>query len=482
MRGSVRSVHVKQEHPSFVVSPQTEPDPPGRSPDLAHGSGGGGGSSGSQSDSRSGPGMWRMLVKKPYDEKEFFFCKKCGRKGRCDSFKGRHRGCSGKVRWHCPVCGIEIYDSSRAKHLRLKRPEIIIRELPQAAESVSKNASSHEADASDSVSGTEPVAGVPDHASDDAPKHVESPAPSHQIPKSIFLKSPYDKDDYYFCDRCGGKKHLNSWHRHSLIYPGVICWHCPVCKKNIVFHHRGSHLKRLHPDLIVPQQQPCTSTTDPVPPADRQQPVDVSVSEPGPSVDVDVPSCENPVVPLNSDSLPELNGSTFAECALVPSESFLYFCPVPGVMLPSALFQRPSSAAVVPERCSRVEQSSVDVQIAPTSLTFGLKNDVAPVDIWMRQKLVVKNTQNHDVHVIVGQATDSEALHKYRVKAVPSKPFVLNPGKEETVTILMKILCAADNVRMELSIKTWDDETQCKEVVLPFVTRSRVSKRLDPEK
>jgi len=139
-----------------------------------------------------------------------------------------------------------------------------------------------------------------------------------------------------------------------------------------------------------------------------------------------------------------------------------------------------SSIENVPKSGVQVELKSLDVQVTPECLKFGLGSHQAPVGTLMKQELILKNTQSQDVTVLIAPVDNPDSSYKFCVNVSCPNPFVMNPGKQETVTVKMKILCTT-TLKMELSIKTWKDEgTEFKEAIIPFCTESALSSRLDP--
>ena len=130
-------------------------------------------------------------------------------------------------------------------------------------------------------------------------------------------------------------------------------------------------------------------------------------------------------------------------------------------------------------RCRRIE--SLDVQVEPRSLTFGLGTHQVPVDKILTEELTLRNTQSQDVHALVSVVEKPSDSYKYLVRVLQPEPFIISPGKEEKVTIKMKVLCTT-TFMMELLVKSWkDDESKFKEMILPFCSESELSKKLDPE-
>ena len=135
----------------------------------------------------------------------------------------------------------------------------------------------------------------------------------------------------------------------------------------------------------------------------------------------------------------------------------------------------------VPETGKRVELSSLDVQVSPPRVDFGLGTHQAPVDTLMKQELVLRNTLSQDVLVLVAPIDDPKNSYRFRVKVSHPQAFVVKAGTEERVVVHMKVLCTT-SLKLELSVKTWLSEgVEFKEAVIQFCTESELSPKLDPD-
>jgi len=135
----------------------------------------------------------------------------------------------------------------------------------------------------------------------------------------------------------------------------------------------------------------------------------------------------------------------------------------------------------VPETGKRVELSSLDVQVSPPRVDFGLGTHQAPVGTLMRQELVLRNTLSQDVLVLVAPVGDPKNSHKFLVKVSHPQAFVVKSGTEVGVVVHMKVLYTT-SLKLELSVKTWLSEgVEFKEAVIQFCTASELSPKLDPD-
>ena len=75
-----------------------------------------------------------------------------------------------------------------------------------------------------------------------------------------------------------------------------------------------------------------------------------------------------------------------------------------------------SSQFVLPDSGVRVKLNALDVQITPAKLDFGLGSHQAPVRQAMKQELVLKNPQSHDIRVLFSAAADQMAALKFWVE------------------------------------------------------------------
>ena len=107
---------------------------------------------------------------------------------------------------------------------------------------------------------------------------------------------------------------------------------------------------------------------------------------------------------------------------------------------------------MAPESGVRVDLSGSDVQITPTSLTFGYGDHQAPVEKNLKEELTLKNTRGNVVFAFVSPLS---ASLKFRVKVNMQGPFVLHAGEEVKVPIFLRILCTTKRLRIEISVKTW---------------------------
>ena len=140
-----------------------------------------------------------------------------------------------------------------------------------------------------------------------------------------------------------------------------------------------------------------------------------------------------------------------------------------------------SSITLAAENGIRVDAGDLDAVVSPVSLDFGLGGRRAPVGKSLIQQLSLKNTQKSVVFFVAEALLDNKASQKCSVTFSETGPSLIEAGSEETLTVIMNILCTT-RAELELSIKTWKEkETQFKETRIPIQIVSEASTRIDPE-
>ena len=130
----------------------------------------------------------------------------------------------------------------------------------------------------------------------------------------------------------------------------------------------------------------------------------------------------------------------------------------------------------------RLSDLDVDVSFPDAFGLFGLNSRSAPIDTPLTQNVVLKNSKESNVSVLIAPVEDRRSAFKYNASVSHPAPFVIRAGKEETVAIRLTVLCTT-RVKMELSIKTWQDveSSEFKEATRVFVLDSQPSTKLDPD-
>ena len=135
----------------------------------------------------------------------------------------------------------------------------------------------------------------------------------------------------------------------------------------------------------------------------------------------------------------------------------------------------------IPQKGNVVELSVLDVQVTPTTLTFGTEIDPVPVDKTVTHELILRNTQSSRVCVSVTPVNDAKDSLKYVLLVDHPVPFVIDGGTEQAVRIAVKVLCTT-KLAIELILKTWhDNDLISKETRLKISIETETSTILDPD-
>jgi len=98
--------------------------------------------------------------------------------------------------------------------------------------------------------------------------------------RKYVLLPQYDEKEYYECETCHQQrraKNFSSRHLHGKAKQSIR-WFCPVCKNKFAVTHRGYHIRKTHPSLIVPTSE---STSAPLESTQHKSTVSATFQAPG---------------------------------------------------------------------------------------------------------------------------------------------------------------------------------------------------------